>query len=70
MLFRSNVFFQLQGETDFLVTGRAYFTVITDLTKNIGDPGKFLILRWEDLGSTNSIAVDAASWGLIKELFR
>jgi hypothetical protein len=46
----TNVFFQLQGDTDFQVNGRAYFTVITDLAKNIGDPGKFLILRWEDLG--------------------
>ena len=46
----TNVLFSLQGETDFQVDGRANFTVITDKTKNIGDPGKFLILRWEDLG--------------------
>lgn len=47
--YQTNVFFELQGETDYQVTGRASFVVITDLTKNIGDPGKFLIYRWEDL---------------------
>jgi hypothetical protein len=48
----TNVFFQLQGETDYQVTGRANFTVINDLTKQVGDAGKFQILRWEDLGTS------------------
>jgi len=50
-IYSTDLFFQLQGETDYQVTGRAEFTVITDLTKNVGDAGKFLILRWEDLGN-------------------
>jgi len=66
----TNVYFQLQGDTDYLVNGRAYFTVLVDLTKQNGDPGKWLIYRWEDLGMTNSLAVEGASWGLIKGLYR
>ena len=66
----TDVFFQLQGETDFQVTGRAYFTVLEDLTKQIGDPGKWLIYRWEDLGMTNSVAVERTAWGDIKRLYR
>lgn len=55
-VYSTDVFFQLQGDTDFQVRGRADFTVITDLTKAVGDPGKFLILRWEDLGITKPTA--------------
>lgn len=50
-VYATNVFFQLQGETDYQVEGEASFVVIQDLNKNIGDPGKFLIYRWEDLGT-------------------
>lgn len=48
----TNVFFETQGETDYQVTGQASFVVIEDLGKNVGDPGKFLIYRWEDLGTS------------------
>ena len=50
----TSVFFQLQGETDFQVIGRDYFTVIEDRTKSIGEPGKFAIYRWEDLDGATS----------------
>ena len=49
--YSTDVLFLLKGETDYQVWGRSDFTIITDLTKNIGDPGKFFILRWEDLGA-------------------
>ncbi len=45
------VFFQLAGDTDYQVTGRASYTVIEDKTKSNGDPGKWLIYIWEDLGN-------------------
>jgi len=48
-IYSTDVFFQMPNDRAFQVRGRADFTVITDLTKNIGDPGKFLIFRWEDL---------------------
>jgi hypothetical protein len=46
------VLFQLAGITDYQVDGRANFVVIEDKTKTNADPGKWLIYRWEDLGTT------------------
>ena len=47
----TNVFFETQGDQspDFQVTGEANFVVIEDKTKQVGDPGKFLLYTWEDL---------------------
>ena len=45
------VFFDLVG-TDYKVEGEANFVVIEDLTKVVGDPGKFLIYIWEDISTT------------------
>lgn len=42
------VFFDLTG-TDYKVEGEANFVVIEDLTKDVGDAGKFLIYIWEDI---------------------
>ncbi len=42
------VFFDLLG-TDYKVEGEANFVVLEDLTKDIGDAGKFLIYIWEDI---------------------
>jgi len=44
--------FELAGNTDYRVEGEANFVVLEDRTKDIGDDGKFLLLIWEDLGST------------------
>jgi hypothetical protein len=44
--------FELAGDTDYRVEGEASFIVIEDRTKDVGDDGKFLLLIWEDLGST------------------
>jgi hypothetical protein len=54
-IYATDVFFDTQ-DTDFQVTGRANFVVIEDLTKNIGDAGKFLILQWNDLGASKPSA--------------
>ena len=50
-IFATDVLFDTQGDLDFQVTGRANFVVVEDLTKTIGDAGKFLILQWNDLGT-------------------
>jgi hypothetical protein len=51
----AEVFLQMQGDTDYQVTGRCSFVVIEDRTRAIGDPGKFAIYIWEDLdGATTS----------------
>jgi hypothetical protein len=36
-------------DTDYLAQGESNFVVLEDLTKNEGDPGKFLLYMWEDL---------------------
>lgn len=46
----TSVLFETQGETDYLVTGRAWFVVVQDLTKTPGETGSFLLYRWQDLG--------------------
>ena len=66
----ANVFFQLDGDTDYLVIGRASFTVLEDHTKHVGDPGKFLIVRWEDLGAMQDLAEEPATWAGVKQIFR
>ena len=44
------VFFDLAG-TDYKVEGEANFIVIEDLTKVVGDTGKFLLYIWEDINT-------------------
>ena len=44
------VFFDL-SETDYKVEGEALFVVLEDLTKNVGDVGKFLLYIWEDIAA-------------------
>ncbi len=46
--YETYVFFDLVG-TDYKVEGEANFVVLEDLTKVVGDPGKFLIQVWEDI---------------------
>ena len=71
----ANVFFDTQGEnsTDFQVTGEANFVVIEDKSKEIGDPGKFLIYIWEDLQSPVKPGGEGSaskSWSSIKLLYK
>jgi hypothetical protein len=55
----AQVFFKMSGQTDYSVDGRANFVVIEDLTKAAGTDRKFLIYRWEDLGSNTKPAPPA-----------
>ena len=55
----TNLFFDLAGETDYRVEGTANFVVIENLTKDVGDAGKFLIFIWEDVGSPAKTAADS-----------
>jgi len=64
-----DVFIQLAGDTAYRAQGRLEFTVIEDRTKQVGDAGKFLLYRWEDLGGIGPFAVEA-SWTTIKRLYK
>jgi hypothetical protein len=66
----TDVFFQMQGETDYQVSGRANFTVIEDRNKMPGEPCKFLLYRWEDLGANARLATEGARWTGVKSIYR
>ena len=51
--YSTSVLFETQGETDYQVTGSAYFVVVEDLTKTGTEAGRFLLYRWQDLGGTS-----------------
>ena len=69
------VFFDLTG-VDYKVDGdEANFVVIEDLSKSGGEPGRFLLYIWEDLGcptcpSPAKPKVETSSWSSVKQLFR
>lgn len=63
--------FELQGETDYRIEGRADFVVVEDREKQVGEPGKFLLLIWEDLGGRSGVTLSSlATWSRIKRLYR
>jgi hypothetical protein len=71
----TELFLALQGEDDYVVSGRANFVVLTDLTKSNSEPGRFLLYRIEDLGPTHVFSdgtqeIVAATWTGIKEMYR
>jgi hypothetical protein len=49
--YHADVLFNTVGNTDYRVDGRANFVVIEDLQRATGAAHKFLIYRWEDLGT-------------------
>jgi len=55
-VYSTYLFFHMQGDTDYQVTGRAAFVVIEDKTRANGEVGKFLLYRWQDLGSSRTKA--------------
>lgn len=70
-IFSTNVYWDLQGETDFQVTGRARFVVLVDRQKPLGQAGKCLLYRWEDLGDRgSSSAASRTTWTDVKRLYR
>ncbi len=56
----TDLFFDLAGDTDYTVNGTANFVVIENLTKVVGEAGKFLLLIWEDVGGLQSTRVTRA----------
>ncbi len=67
--YSADVLFDLEG-TDYRVRGQAHFTVIEDLTKRVGDTGKFLLLIWEDFGARFPRISEGTTWSGVKGLFR
>jgi len=65
-----DAFFQLQGETDFVVHGQSKFVIVEDRTKQVGAAGKFLLYSWEELGSpAKALGIEEISWESFKRLF-
>lgn len=69
-VYNTTVFFETQGDTDYRVEGRAEFVIANDLTKVLGDPGKFLLFRWNDLGAFALQSQEQKTWSSIKSIYR
>jgi hypothetical protein len=72
-LYATDVFWNMAGETDFVVRGRANFIVIEDLGKRLCDEGRFLLYIWEDLSSPaleQDAVSEETSWSDMKSLYR
>jgi hypothetical protein len=84
--YTASVLFQTAGETDYQITGKAWFVVVEDLQKTPGEVGAFLLYQWQDLGNLKpgfrdegaaaerrgaALATDESkSWSLIKLLYK
>lgn len=68
--YSTTVFFETQGDTDYRVESRAEFVIANDLTKAVGDPRKFLLYRWNDLGAAVLGSQEQKTWGHIKSMYR
>jgi hypothetical protein len=66
------VFFKMSGQTDYSVDGLENFIVIEDLQRTAGEDRKFLLYRWEDLGSPERISagVAPAVWTSMKAMYK
>lgn len=69
-----DVFFDLQGETDYQVTGSSRLTVLVDLDKADGEAGKYLLYRWEELSEAQAtfagaVGVQPIPWSAVKALY-
>lgn len=68
------VFFQMQGDTDYLVEGQASFVVMVERAAPFGVSLRSYLYRWEDLGSVaqelQRTASAQASWSDVKGLYR
>jgi len=66
--YKTNVFFEPQGNTSFVVDGEADFVVLENLEKSIGDDGKFLLLSWSE--PCEFVAVQQREcWSAVKSLY-
>lgn len=65
----------LPAETQYLVSERVRCTVIENRAKRVGEAGKFLLYRMEELpeataGSHSPAGVERISWGTLKSFYR
>ena len=65
----ADILFDTQSQTDYRVNGRENFVVAARRDRLQGVPGKYVLYRWEDLGSYARIASEA-SWTSMKALYR
>jgi hypothetical protein len=61
-------FFDTQTDNDFLIEGEAIFTVIEDLEKSGAEPGRFLLLQWQDVDA--DLEKEERNWSNVKQLYR
>ncbi|MFQ5600847.1 MAG: hypothetical protein ACE5G2_09870 [Candidatus Krumholzibacteriia bacterium] len=64
--YRTSVFFDTLGEPDYQVEGRASFVVIDEGARSVGDPLKYHIYVWEDLGSAGTSLADPSVFGSMR----
>ena len=73
-IYGTQVFFQMQGDTDYLVEGRAAFVVMVERVGLGTSQQLSYIYRWEDLGSDAAkqqpAAVEPVTWSNMKQLYR
>jgi hypothetical protein len=74
--YTTSALFQTQGETDYQVTGKAWFVIVQDLSKTPGAAGSLLLYRWSDMAASASVAgrrlasTRPTTWSGFKELYR
>ncbi len=66
--YKTDVFFQPSGNTEFVVDGEAAFVVLEDLNKELADAGKFLLLSWSDPCALPTIQ-QRECWSSVKQLY-
>ncbi len=71
---RHATYMLFQGQdTDYLSRGESNFVVVEDLTKQAGDPGKFLLYMWEDLcrpAKPEPRGIERLCLNVVKEWYR
>ena len=71
--YNAEVLFDTQSDLDFLIMGRAWFVVAEDLAKPFGEPGRFTLYRWQDLGDSpgaGTASVEPLPWSGVKLLYK
>lgn len=68
----TSVLFETRGETNYQISGQAWFVVAQDLAKPLGEPGRFSLYRWQDLGDrlgAGTAGVEPRTWSTVKRLY-
>jgi len=69
--YSADLLLDTQSEVDYQIRATEIFVVIEDLTRQMGAPGKFLLLSWTDLCSApRSLgSLDSGCWTAVKSLY-